>query len=287
MDESDGPEAVLIPERVGDRLRAARQKAGVDLSDIATRTRIPLRHLSAIEAGDYGSLPAPTYCVGFVRAYARALGEDEVGYAQDLRSELGLVSGERGVDNADYDAGDPARVPTKTLAWTALALAILVAGAYGLWRNGYFGAGAPQATNVVAETDVTTPGFAPENGSVAATAPATGDVVLTAIDTVWLRVYDKNNKVFIGREMKAGESFTVPPEAQDPMIRTTLPQKIKVTVGGKDVPPLGTEEKLIKDVPISAKALAARPAPTPVPSASATGGASAAQVPVQPVAPTQ
>ncbi len=280
MDESDGTEAVLIPERVGDRLRATRQKAGIDLSDIATRTRIPLRHLTAIEAGDYGALPAPTYCVGFVRAYARALGEDEVGYAQDLRSELGLVSSDRGADHADYDAGDPARVPTKTLAWTALALALLVAGAYGLWRNGYFGGAVPAVSNGVVETEVVSPGFAPENSTAAATAPTSGDVVLTATDTVWLRVYDKNDKVFLGREMKAGESFTIPPEAQDPMIRTTLPHKLKVTVGGKEVPPLGTEEKLIKDVPVSAKALTTRPAPVAAPSAS-TVGASVTQAPAQ------
>ena len=57
--EGEG-ESVLFPERVGDRLRAARLTAGLDLSDVATKTRIPLRHLTAIEAGDYDLLPSIT-----------------------------------------------------------------------------------------------------------------------------------------------------------------------------------------------------------------------------------
>jgi cytoskeletal protein RodZ len=46
----------------------------MSLAEIGARTRVPLRHLEAIEASNYGALPSPTYAVGFVRAYARALG---------------------------------------------------------------------------------------------------------------------------------------------------------------------------------------------------------------------
>jgi cytoskeleton protein RodZ len=46
-----------------------------------------------------------------------------------------------------------------------------------------------------------------------------------------------------------------------------LPHLIKITVGGKEVAPLGTAEKLIKDVGLSAAALAARPAISPQPGA--------------------
>jgi cytoskeleton protein RodZ len=272
MVDTEVADEVLFPERVGDRLRAARTKAGLDLSDIATKTRIPQRHLVAIEAGDYSSLPAITYCIGFVRAYARAVGQDEVALAHDLRVELGQTTGDSRVDHADYDAADPAGIPPKTLVWTAVAVALLVAGAYGAWRGGYFdGGGASASTEEIAPTNVADNVAAP--GAPVA-APATGQVVLTAKDAVWFRIYDKNDKVLFEGEKKAGESFAVPADAVEPMIRTGRADQIKVTVGGTEVAPLGPAESTVKDVGVSAAALSARPpapaAPTaasPVPAA--------------------
>ncbi len=268
MDESAVPDPALFPERVGDRLRAARQKAGVDLSDIATRTRIPLRHLAAIEAGDYAALPAQTYCIGFVKSYARAVGADEVELTRDLRTELGLESHDRSNSHVDYDAADPARVPTKWVAFTALGLALLLALGYGLFTRGYFGG--TQSAAVATTEEVEDPVVANTGGNFVVGAPvvaATGQVVLTATDKVWLRIYDKNNKVLVQKEMAPGETFAVPDGTDTPMIRTRLPHKLKITVGGKEVAPLGTAEKLIKDVGISAAALGARPAVAAQPAA--------------------
>jgi cytoskeleton protein RodZ len=261
MDESAVPDPALFPERVGDRLRAAREKAGIDLSDIATRTRIPLRHLAAIEAGNYAALPAQTYCIGFVKSYARAVGADEVELTRDLRAELGLESHDKANSHVDYDAADPARVPSKLLAWTGIGLALLLALGYVLFTRGYFGGSTDTPIAAVEETEdpavANTTGNAVAGGPVAA---ATGQVVLTTTGKVWLRIYDKNNKVLIQKEMAAGETFAIPEGTDTPMIRTRLPHLIKITVGGKEVAPLGTAEKLIKDVGLSAAALAARPA---------------------------
>jgi cytoskeletal protein RodZ len=80
---------MLALDRVGDRLRAARLAAGLALSDIADKTRVPLRHLEAIESNDFSTLPSFTYATGFVRAFARVVGEDEVALIRDLRVELG------------------------------------------------------------------------------------------------------------------------------------------------------------------------------------------------------
>jgi cytoskeleton protein RodZ len=100
-------------------------------------------------------------------------------------------------------------------------------------------------------------------------APAVASaVVLTATSDVWLRIYDQTGERLLEKEMKQGESFTVPPAANNPMILTGRPDALAVTVAGKAVPPLGPPEKTIADVPISASALLARgaaPAPTPPP----------------------
>jgi cytoskeleton protein RodZ len=264
MVDTEVADGALFPERVGDRLRAARTKAGLDLSDIATKTRVPQRHLVAIEAGDYAALPAITYCIGFVRAYARAVGEDEVALAHDLRVELGQTPGDSRVDHADYDAADPASIPPKTLAWTAVGVALLVGLAYGAWRGGYFDGGSATApTEEIAPTNVASTAATPGAPS-AAPAPATGQVLLTAKDAVWFRIYDKNDKVLFEGEKKAGESFAVPADAVEPMIRTGRADQIKVTVGGAEVAPLGRAESTVKDVGVSAASLSARP---PVPAA--------------------
>ena len=72
-DEDVAPEqGELAITRTGDRLRLAREEAGLSLADVATRTRITQRHLAAIEKSDFSELPGRTYVTGFARAYARA-----------------------------------------------------------------------------------------------------------------------------------------------------------------------------------------------------------------------
>lgn len=272
MDEPEAEVPALFPERVGERLRALRMKAGIDLSDIATRTRIPLRHLTAIEASNYSALPAPTYCVGFVKSYARAIGADEVSLAKEVRAELGLGR-EHSSEFADYEAADPARLPPRWLAWAALALAILVGSVYAAVKSGVFGTSGEAPTEISAPADVSgmqNPAATNPEGTNSLAAPAltAGQVMITATDTVWMRIYDKNNTTIAMKELKAGESFAVPATADTPMIKTLLGHKLNLTVAGKAVAPLATKEMMIRDVVLTAGALAARaaqpvaPAPT-------------------------
>src|SRR3546814_8118622 len=78
-------------------------------------------------------------------------------------------------------------------------------------------------------------------------APPAGNVVLTATDTVWLRIYDGNDKRLFEKEMAAGETYTVPADAQNPQILTGRPQALRVTIGGKEVAPLGPADRTITD----------------------------------------
>ena len=246
------------PMRVGARLGEARSAAGFDLGDVATRTRIPLRHLEAIERSDYDALPAPTYAVGFARAYARAVGVDEVGIAHDVRAELGREP-VRSPEAKPYDPVDPSRVPPKLLAWTALAIAVAFLVGWLVWRNMFFSDtpisyGAPIATGSAVAT-------APGAGTPSTTvpiAPAGGQVVLTATSPVWAQITDATGEKFVLRELKTGESFAVPKTADRPVITTGRPNALRVTIDGREIAPLGEPERRIQDVGISAAALAAR-----------------------------
>lgn len=63
--------------KVGQRLKDARLEKGLSLEDVARETKIRASFLSAIENGEYGKLPSPSYTQGFVRNYAVFLGLSE------------------------------------------------------------------------------------------------------------------------------------------------------------------------------------------------------------------
>ncbi len=258
MVDAELPEAGLFPQSVGERLRVMREAAGLDLNDIGTKTRIPLRHLEAIERGDYAALPSPTYALGFTRSYARAVGADEAPLIVQLREDLGRE--DPATHLMPYEPTDPSRVPSRLLAWTAAVLALVLAIGYWTWRSNYWG---PDAVTPVPSESPAAPPVIVATTAVpqipVAAAPATGEVVLTATAPVWLRVYDASKTKLFEKEMTVGERYTVPADANNPMILTGRPDGLKVTVDGRDVAPLGTAEKSIKDVGISAAALAARP----------------------------
>jgi cytoskeleton protein RodZ len=257
-------------DTVGSRLRAEREKAGLSLSEIATRTRVPIRHLEAIEAGEYSALPGSTYTLGFTRSYAKALGLDENAIIADMREELAQGGYQGSVARAPaYEPADPARVPSRWMAWTAAAVAALVLAAYFVWRSFALSPdpAASETTKAVAEAPIKG-----ANGTSAAAAPApSGAVVITATDTAWVKIYDAEKKRLYENEMKAGDSFTVPADANNPMIVTGRPQVLDVTIGGTAVAPLGTGETSISDVGVSAAALLARKPEAPAAAAAAEG----------------
>lgn len=259
----ESEEAMLFPTTVGEKLRAARQAQGLELSDIAQRTRIPQRHLEAIEGSNFSGLPSITYAMGFAKAYARAVGVDEVAIARELRGQLGGAF-ERPAPAPVYQASDPARLPPRGLAVFGLIVALLVLAGVGLWYGTSWFRGEPETPDALAP--LTDPSPAPLAAPTeAAPAPDTGQVTLTATGEVWMRIYDATDKVLFEKTMLAGETYDVPSDADRPMINIGRPDLVTVTVNGSAVAPLGTAERAIKDVGVSAAALQARGASSGAP----------------------
>ena len=61
---------------------------------------------------------------------------------------------------------------------------------------------------------------------------------------------------------KKGESYSIPADADTPMIRTGRADQIDVTLGGKALASLGPANRTVKDVVLTAAALTARAADT-------------------------
>lgn len=271
-DAGRGTNATLSPQSVGERLRIAREAKSLSLAEVAARTRVPLRHLEAIEASNFAGLPSVTYAVGFVRSYARAVGADEVKLAHDARIEVANTVRPTPAYQP-YEVADPKRVPSRSLVIvaTGLGIAVLVLAVLFFATSMFHSSGTSQAVAppVVAAVPAATP-------STPAVPAGGGQVRLTASDEVWLRVYDAADKTLKLGTLKPGESYDVPPDANGPMINVGRPDKLTVTLNGSKVAPLGTGERAIKDVPIGAAALTARAAgqplvtPSPPPSPAAT-----------------
>ncbi len=269
-----GEEATLFPKTAGERLREARESQGLSLAEVAERTRVPIRHLEGIETSNFASLPSPTYAVGFAKAYARAVGVDEVLIGREIRDHRDVTR--TTPQYQPYDASDPKRLPPRGLAIAGALLAVIALVGLGLFYGTTLFQGGDNVSPPIAVQKVEpAPAAAPPP-----TSPATGQVVLTATDLVWLRVYTAD-KTLYQAELKPGERYEVPVDAVKPMINVGRPDKLTVTVNGSVVPALGTGERAIKDVEISAAALLARAAPA-APTAVETPSASAASPPAAP-----
>lgn len=266
---------------VGDVLRARRVEQGRELADIAHQTRIPLRHLVAIEEGMHDTLPALPYTVGFVKSYARVLGLDADATADQFRRETNKP--DRVVPTMDHEPIEDVRVPTRAAALLGIVLLAVVVLAVAAYSLGWFGGGdeaapvaaAPEAVGsdsgatVAADAPAETP---PPVETVpvgtAATASATlppaaaGPIVVAAREDAWVKIYEQatGRSVFMG-VMAAGDRYEVPADRQDLLLWTGRAGALDVTVGGTAIPPLGAPTQTVRDVPLTAAGLAARQAP--------------------------
>ncbi|MBY0618452.1 helix-turn-helix domain-containing protein [Sphingomonas ursincola] len=262
------------PAHVGERLASARVARSLTLNDIASRTRIPMRHLEAMEAGKFETLPGRTYAIGFGKAYARAVELPEEEIAQQIREALGGASHVPTREVTQFDLDEPSKVPSAKLALLAAVTgAVILLAGFGIWRSYLFPAAnveeLAQAADAASASDAAPPKR--KAGGTAPSAPAVdpkAEVVFTATeDNIWIKFYDGEGKQLMQKQMALGEQYTVPADAVNPQVWTGRPDAFEITVGGRTVAPLGTSEVAVKDVPVTAAALMARPA---VPAATAS-----------------
>lgn len=125
---SDNGDLGSGPARVGADLRAARERLGWDLADVAAGLRIRLPYLQALEAGQIGQLPAAAYALGFLRTYSAALGLDPDEQARRFKVSTAEVTRKTKLDF-------PAPVPDRGVPAGAAVLiaAVLAVGAYAGW----------------------------------------------------------------------------------------------------------------------------------------------------------
>jgi len=269
MAESDD-EFIETPS-VGDRLKAAREAKKLSLEDIADQTRIPLRHLQNLEAGDWSALPAPTYTIGFAKSYASAVGLDRTEIGEDLRSEMGRQRFDTSNPEV-FEPADPARTMPKWLVLSAIGAIVLLVLVMTWLNNRSL---SPDEPTAPAQQEASATPSQPSSTPATPAAPqqpqqaASGPVVLTAIEPAWIRVTDQGKTLFEG-VLAAGKTYNVPQTATAPLLRAGAPEALRINVGSAVAPPVGPAGKVASNVSLRPEDLmkgGAASATAPAPSA--------------------
>ena len=176
---------------IGNSLREARLRQGLELPRIETETKIRGKYLRALEEEQFEILPGETYVKGFLRTYAEYLGLDGQLYVDEYNSRFTTVE-----ELPAAQSSAPRRPPRRRLEsnFVVVALAgivavtvLVVVGLAGL------GGGPKPNPNPIMETERD-----PGTTSVAETTPAPpaprqkarrARLVLTAADgPCWMEV---------------------------------------------------------------------------------------------------
>jgi cytoskeletal protein RodZ len=88
-------------EKFCDELRWQREQRKVSIETICERTKVSMRHLLALEAGEYGELPGGVFRKGIVRSYLGALGLEEASWLDRFESSL-RESGTQATEAEDW-----------------------------------------------------------------------------------------------------------------------------------------------------------------------------------------
>ena len=117
------PRVALDPSMpIGAALRTARQTLGLSLLEISETTRVRERHLTAIEGAQIDQLPSRPFTIGYVRAYAKALGLDADATAARYRAEFPSPD-----DELHTPVGVQHNKPARSKLWLALGGVAVVA----------------------------------------------------------------------------------------------------------------------------------------------------------------
>ena len=260
---------------IGNTLREARLRRGLDILDCEPETKIGAKYLRAMEEEQFDLMPSPTYVRGFLRTYADFLDldgrlvldeyESRFGEFREFRaSESGLSSrvprgGGAPRSHRDLSSPTPRRQgsaprrrarPRRTevqLLWLAIGGVMTVA--LLIW----LGVGESSSPTVISPTSppgaaglTTTPAVTePDTDSTERPQPARRTAIVltgTGENGCWVEVRSRtaNGRVVFTGVIAPGQTQTFR-VAQGVWVRASNPAELDVKIGKRPTTTLGTE----------------------------------------------
>ena len=248
---------------IGETLRSERLRLGLDLDQVAERTKIGTRLLQAMEANDFDKLPGGVFTRSFVKQYARVLGLDEEAIgaefktienrheempapARGFRSQTdiaGVVPNDGGSRISSLDPKSRSRLVS--IGWVALAIVVCAGGYYFLNHDRV---GAPKDNAAIQAPVETAPQPPPSPVPVQAkpatvqTKPAPApvgvlQVLLKASEDSWISVTADGRRQFEGI-LQANDSKQIDANEKVNVIAGNS-GGLEIALNGKSIGPIG------------------------------------------------
>ena len=189
-----------VEKELGERLRSYRTDSGMEVSELAIRTRITARHITALEDGQFHILPAPVFVKGFIRSICQELGRDP----GPLFTILDEAEGDEPLEDAD--SPDEIKKPT-ALVLTGVVLAVLVLGGILIHGDDEEAPALPPAQEVQSSAEGSDLANATDPESVQDVVTEL-NLLIRAIDKTWLRIGPDNAESW-ETTMRAGDEISI------------------------------------------------------------------------------
>jgi cytoskeleton protein RodZ len=189
-----------VEKELGERLRSYRSDSGMEIAELALRTRITARHITALEEGQFHILPGPVFVKGFIRSICQELGRDP----GPLFVILDSATEEEPLEEADTQEGSKKLTP---LVVSGVILAVLVLGGVLIHGTGDEGKEVPPATEQVQTVGDATEATSADSAAVQEDVKEL-ELLIRAIDKTWLRIQPDNAEQW-ETTMRAGDEIAL------------------------------------------------------------------------------
>jgi cytoskeleton protein RodZ len=222
---------------IGNSLREARLRQGLDFPEIEQATKIRPKYLRALEDEQFDILPGQTYVKGFLRSYAEYLGLDGQLYVDEYNSRYIHVDEEtplRARSTSSLGRAGP-RFESSVVLIALAAIAIVTLLVFAAWR---FGSNTPETA--IPDYSTEPPAAKPKRTQPAAgssTLPKARMIITGALGDSWVQVHagTRAGRLLFQGTVLAGKSVMFGTERvyRRYFVQMGRPGNLRLTVNGK------------------------------------------------------
>jgi cytoskeleton protein RodZ len=227
---------------IGNSLREARLRQGLDFPEIEQATKVRPKYLRALEDEQFDILPGQTYVKGFLRSYAEYLGLDGQLYVDEYNSRYVHLDEEtplRARSTSTFGRSSP-RVESNVVLVALAAIGVLTLLVFAAWK---FGSGTPETA--IPDFSTQPPAAKPRAKAKPKTprkAPAVAKARFTATGALgdcWMEVYASSpaGKLLYRGTVETGRSVRFGTERayRRYFVRLGNPSNLRMRVNGRIV----------------------------------------------------
>ena len=116
---------------IGATLRTARLGSGMSVADVTQTLRISKDFIKMLEAGEFDTLPSPTYVAGYIRSYGAAVGIERKAVAALVKAYYAQLEDGAATPSYRFPIGD--QRPRRSGALAASIAVLVAVGGYTGW----------------------------------------------------------------------------------------------------------------------------------------------------------